>query len=348
MKKKKIMHILQSDRFSGAENVVCQIIDIFNDEFDMIYSSRDGQIRETLAERNIKFLPLKEINKKEIEKAIEEVKPDIIHAHDRSASYYSSLATKNIPIVVHMHVNNNNGIKTYIKNMLWTRKSTRFSHIFWVSKSSFDGFQFNSKLKSKSSILYNVLDKESINNRMNLDINTYSYDIVYCGRLTEQKNPKRLIEVLKIICEEVENVKVAICGTGEYETYVKDFVVEHNLNNNIDCLGYVMNPLKILKTSKVMLMTSNFEGTPMVAIEAQILGLPVVSTPVDGMLDVIVNGQNGYLKDTNTELANSCIKLVKEENMQKKFSQNSKKMINKFTDINKYKNELLDVYNGSL
>lgn len=59
----KILHMLQSDRFSGAENVVCQIITSMraDSDIDFIYCSRDGQIREALAERNITFAPLKEI-----------------------------------------------------------------------------------------------------------------------------------------------------------------------------------------------------------------------------------------------------------------------------------------------
>ena len=52
----RIIHLLQSSKFSGAENVVCQIISMMeNDDVEMAYCSCDGQIREALSERNIKF-----------------------------------------------------------------------------------------------------------------------------------------------------------------------------------------------------------------------------------------------------------------------------------------------------
>ena len=56
----KILHLLQSNRFSGAENVVCQIIRMFENEpnIEMVYCSRDGQIREALNERNINYFKM--------------------------------------------------------------------------------------------------------------------------------------------------------------------------------------------------------------------------------------------------------------------------------------------------
>jgi hypothetical protein len=55
MKKLTILYVLKSDKYSGAENVVCQIIDMFRDDSDikMIYCSSDGEIRNVLQKRNI-------------------------------------------------------------------------------------------------------------------------------------------------------------------------------------------------------------------------------------------------------------------------------------------------------
>ena len=46
----KVLHILASNRFSGAENVVCQIVDMFKGEIEMAYCSPDGDIRNSLKE----------------------------------------------------------------------------------------------------------------------------------------------------------------------------------------------------------------------------------------------------------------------------------------------------------
>ena len=57
----KVLHLLQSNRFSGAENIACQIISMCSEEkIEFAYASPDGPIRDALKERNIKFLPIKE------------------------------------------------------------------------------------------------------------------------------------------------------------------------------------------------------------------------------------------------------------------------------------------------
>lgn len=342
--KKKVLHILQSNRFSGAENVVCQIIDLFRQDYEMVYCSRDGQIRSSLFERNILFKPIEDLSVKEIQRVINDVKPDIIHAHDRTASFLAAKAGKTIPVVVHMHVNNNKGVKAYLKNLIWLIASVRFKHIFWVSNSSFQGYQFHNFLKKKSTILYNVLDAKCIINRMNDDSEKYDYDLVFCGRLTDQKNPQKLMSVCLKLCKEKQGIKIVICGDGDYAQYVVDFIKDKKLSMNIDYKGYVQNPLKIISSSKVMLMTSRFEGTPMVAIEAQILGTPIVSTPADGMKDIIENGVNGFLCESDEQLVQSCLKIIDDNQLRTRLSKGSQNIMAKFTNIGEYKYELNKVY----
>ena len=92
---KTVLHILPSSSFSGAENVVCQIIKMFSgSDYKMYYCSPDGRIRDALEENNIDFLPLREFSVKELKRIISETKPDIIHAHDMRAGFYVSPAVR--------------------------------------------------------------------------------------------------------------------------------------------------------------------------------------------------------------------------------------------------------------
>ena len=101
----KILHLLKSDKFSGAENVVCQIISMFdlNKDVEFVYCSRDGLIKEALLERNIRFNLMKSFSISEIKRVIKEEKPDIIHAHDMAASFYGAICCGNIPLISHIH-----------------------------------------------------------------------------------------------------------------------------------------------------------------------------------------------------------------------------------------------------
>ena len=117
----KILHLLSTNSFSGAENVVCQIISMYSNEKNvtMIYCSPDGKIREKLLEKKIDFLPLEKLNYASMKKAILKYKPDVIHAHDIKASICASLFSKNIEVISHIHGNSLSMRKVSLKSILF-------------------------------------------------------------------------------------------------------------------------------------------------------------------------------------------------------------------------------------
>ncbi|MDO4568696.1 MAG: glycosyltransferase family 4 protein [Clostridia bacterium] len=74
---------------------------------------------------------------------------------------------------------------------------------------------------------------------------------------------------------------------------------------------------KLLHDAQVMIMTSDHEGTPMVALEAMALGVPIVSTPTDGLKDLIDDGRTGFLADDDSVLAGRLIELSEDEQLRK-------------------------------
>ena len=342
----KVLQLLSSDRFSGAENVVCQIIDMFSGDADieMTYCSPDGQIRETLKEKNISFEPIKDISVKEVKRIINKVKPDVIHAHDMRASFVAARACGKIPLVSHVHNNNFNSRGLSIKTLAYLFAGVKAKHIFWVSQSAFDGYAFHKALKKKSSVLYNVINVDELCKKMNSDETNYNYDVVYLGRLTYPKNPERLIEIIKLVVNKRPNTKIAIVGTGELEESTKKIVNDYGLQGNVEFLGFQSNPLKLLHDSKVMLLTSRWEGTPMCALEAMALGVPIVSTPTDGMNDLIQNGANGFLSDSNDVLCESILKLLTDKALRQSFVQSQLEKSVIINNCDKYKREIESAY----
>ena len=154
------------------------------------------------------------------------------------------------------------------------------------------------------------------------------------------------MDVLHRVSVKQTDVKVAIAGNGEYENYVVDYIKENKLENNITYLGYSNNPLKLIKSSKVLVMTSWFEGTPMVALEAQCLGVPIVSTPVDGMKIVIRDGYNGYLSDSDDEIVSRILEIISHESTHKLLQENSLKQAAEYNDMDKYYTAMEQVYFG--
>ena len=342
----KILHLLQSNRFSGAENVVCQIIGMMKNESDieMVYCSSDGQIREAMRERQIQFIPLNRFSIGEIKQVLKKEKPDIIHAHDMRASFYAALACGNIPLVSHIHNNSFDSRGVSAKSIAYIFAAIKARHIFWVSQSSFDGYALHKFFKKKSSVLYNIVDVDALIKKMNLDDNEYDYDVVYIGRLTYQKNPQRLIKIFRLVKERMPNIKFAVVGTGDMEDETKLLVSEYNLNKNVYFLGFQSNPLKIMYDSKVMIMCSRWEGTPMCALEAMSLGVPIVSTPTDGLCELVQQGETGFLENDNDVFADRITEIISNVDMRERLSKNSLRRFSEINDIENYKDVLNECY----
>lgn len=330
---KRIMHLLSSNIYSGAENVACNIIKELNSKYDICYCSPKGNVSEKLKDYSIKYIGIKRMSYHEIKKAVDDFKPDIIHAHDNKATVFASFFYKKCKIISHIHGNNKIMNTKNIKSMIFNYISHNISKFIWVSNSAFNDYYYSDKIKDKSLILYNVIDDSEIYKKVKDYKVTKDYDLIYLGRLGYPKNPVRLLQIIEIIKSKNKNIRLAIVGDGEERVNLEKIVAEKKLEKNVEFFGYQKNPFPILFKSKIMIMTSLYEGTPMCALEAQALGKPIVATPVDGLKDIIKNGYNGYLVSDNNEFAEKINKLLKmdlSENVLKSFKE--KNNIKKYID----------------
>lgn len=83
----------------------------------------------------------------------------------------------------------------------------------------------------------------------------------------------------------------------------------------------------------------------MCALEALCLGKPIVSTPTDGMKELIKQGFNGFLSDNDAELINYIVELITNDSKLQEMSNNADDDSTKINDIKKYKKELDLYYN---
>ena len=344
-----ILHVLYSNRFSGAENVVCQIIDMFRDEPDMrmVYCSPDGQIREALSERGVEYEPIAELSKAELRRVIDKVRPDAIHAHDMRASFVAALACKKIPLISHIHNNAFDSRGLSPKSVAYLYAAKKAKRIFWVSESAMNGYAFRRSVAKKSEVLCNIISIDALYRKMETDPTEYAYDLAYVGRLTYPKNPQRLMAVVAKLRELKSDVKVAVVGNGDLEEETKTLCREYGLEGNVDFLGFCSNPLRILHSAKAMVMVSRWEGTPMCALEAMGLGVPIVSTPVDGLKVLIEEGKNGYLSDDDGEIARRLYEIITEPETHERMSAYTADKARRINEVAPYKERLMKQYKQS-
>jgi glycosyltransferase involved in cell wall biosynthesis len=324
---------------------VCQIIKSFRDDVEMVYCSPDSDIvRQMLSEQDVTFLPMENMSTGELKRVIQEQKPDLIHAHDMRASFFSALCCGKIPLVSHIHNNAYDARGLSAKTVAYLLAGFKAKHILWVSNSSYEGYAFHKLFAKKSSVLYNIIDTEAIFEKKAQDENTYDYDMIYVGRLTFQKDPQRLMRLCALLKERKLDLKVAIVGTGELEAEVKQLCEELKIAENVHFLGFQSNPIKMVHDAKVMILTSRWEGTPMCALEAMALGTPVVSTPSDGMKDLIDDDINGYLTDDDAVMAEKLLAIMNDPAHRNMLGENARNKFNEINDAPKYKQAIFDCY----
>ncbi|MCM6932166.1 glycosyltransferase [Enterococcus italicus] len=125
-------------------------------------------------------------------------------------------------------------------------------------------------------------------------------NLLYVGRITfeGQKNLKLGIDALSKV--EIP-WKLTVIGSGKDERKIKEYIQAKNLpDNSINWLGWSDNPWLDVKKMDALLLTSNYEGFPMVLLEALSRGLPCISANCEtGPSDIIKNQVNGYLFEMN-------------------------------------------------
>ena len=341
----KVLHVLNSRIYSGAEKVVCQIIHMFDREVEMVYCSPYSEIVESmLQQEKVTYLPVDTLVPSQLGRIIAEQKPDLIHAHDMRASFVSALCCGKIPVISHIHNNAYDSRGLSAKSVAYLLAGFRAKHILWVSRSSYEGYFFHNLFAKKSSVLFNIIDLQQVYDKQKQDENTYDFDVIYIGRLTFQKNPQRLMQLCAMMKQRKPDIRMAVVGTGELEAETKELCKQLGLEENVQFLGFQSNPMKMLSDSKCLILPSRWEGTPMCALEAMALGVPVVSTPTDGLVDLLDEGENGFLSDDDAVLADKVVALATDEALHSAMSQNASEKAVKINDIQTYKNAILKWY----
>ncbi len=121
------------------------------------------------------------------------------------------------------------------------------------------------------------------------------YDIIFIGYLRPLKRLDILIEVVSKLQKRNSKLKCIIIGDGPLRRDLEQEVLNRGLTNNIHFMGYQSDIYEYLNSSKMLLLTSESEGLPMVIIEAMSCGLPVVVPAINDIPDVVFHDINGYL-----------------------------------------------------
>lgn len=246
-------------------------------------------------------------------------------------SYFISIFT-DIKIIYAEQSNLNNKINNNFSQKLCQFFATKFNKIITLTeKDKINYIQKFNLSETKVDYIYNFIDDELLNlkNEYNLD----SKKIITVGRFDKVKGYDRLVKIAKKVLEKNKDWEWHIYGDGEEFKNIETLIKEKQLENKLILKGKVDNIYELYKEYSFYVMTSYYEGLPMVLLEAKANNLPLISFDIEtGPSEIIRNEIDGYLIENNNleQMTEKINYLIKNENIREKFSDRSKENLDKF------------------
>ena len=233
---------------------------------------------------------------------------DLLHFHLFGANLCAkplAIMSGHPAIVVHDQCNDESREQNPLllaADAFWNQKSHR---IIAVSESTRRYLLCHEDLDDSSVItISNGIDTEKFrpaiggqckSARSELGIPADAFVIGGVGRLVSQKNFLLFLKVASNILKKYPEVRFAIAGTGPLETILRAEAENLGISSQILFLGHVSDRQSLYHALDVLLITSDFEGTPMTLLEAMASGVPVVASAVDGISEVCSDGVDSLL-----------------------------------------------------
>jgi len=280
----RVLHVLGTDRVSGAENVIMTMMDQFvGSDIDMVYCSPDGPIREALAARGLAYQPLSALTPRGVRTAARGF--DVVHAHDFKASVVAGQSGFGGRIVSHIH-SNPGFVKSWnLFSFVYQGVSRRFDRVVFVSDEAKREVVFARAIEGKARVLYNVVDAARLRALAGA-FEVPQRDVLFLGRLVDLKQPQVAIDAVAAARAAVPALTGRLVGGGDLRAACARRIAALGLEDDIALEGFQANPYPFVAASRVALMPSTHEGLGLAAMECLALGVPVLSSGVGGLGDL--------------------------------------------------------------
>lgn len=182
------------------------------------------------------------------------------------------------------------------------KRHRAFDRIVACARSTCEKYKQVFSQPEKVTYLYNLVDENRIGARKDEPIGLEKkFDFTFCtvGRLSYEKGYQRLLNVHKRLMNDGLSHNLWIVGDGAEREKLKKFIDEERLADSVKLVGYDENPYKYMNKADMFVCSSYSEGMSTVCVEALLLGVPVISTRVNGADELISDNQCGMVVDND-------------------------------------------------
>lgn len=305
----RVLHIIESLEFGGAEKVLVELVNNMADRCDLgiccikrtgeLQSSLDGRVRVycmNKGEGNHYGLPV------QIAKLIREGGYEVVHSHAWGVYVESALAAllARSRVLVHtvhghyLHKLGSSPAKVLVRHMLERMLAHVHRKIVTVSDAIQEYVRSEVGIPvSRMMTIHNGIDEAPLPSRTERTDDALGFITV--GRLAVVKNYPLLLRAFAQVVRVHPGCWLQIVGDGSERNALERLARELKLSASVSFLGFQKNVAWLLAQSDVFVLSSRYEGISIAVLEAMRAGLPVIATRVGGTPEVVVDGETGIL-----------------------------------------------------
>ena len=356
----KILHVIPVFATGGAERLVLHYARLFDkSKYELHVAScvEDGELRSEFEKLGVsifvgsrKKMGSRQAVYSELEKYVENIRPDIIHTHLLSSDFFGFNLKRKLKnkIVWVSTLHNVEKATSFVKQILWCYVLSKTDKVVSVGKKVeiFAKREFKVPEGNVQTIL-NGIDLENWLKVKNTQIFTNKKIQIACvGRLWKQKGHEYLFKALSQIGLEYQ---LHLFGDGPLKDKLEKLADNLNINNNIVWHGVVKDVYKYLDDIDVVVQPSLWEGLSLVVMETMAAGKIVITTPAGGD-ELIKDGKTGFIvKSKNSRaLAEKIKEVCKNKETVKKVGEGARKFANENFSIEKNVEKLDNLYKSLL
>lgn len=311
----KIMLVITRSELGGAQSVVVQLANYLSACHDVVLvaGEGDGKMWDMVSERVVKehcphlqrSLSLKNdlLAIGELRRIYRRHRPDVVHLHSSKAGVLGRVVFPRKRSIYTVH--GFDSVRIANRRFLPVEKLLQRRCSAIVAVSNYDEKNLRSEgITHSVSTIYNGISVPDCSNLC--DIAAFGkYDkVVLCiARVSAQKHPKLFIDVARLLPD------YGFVWIGNLE----DVTEYGTLPENCHFIGNIPNAGAYCSQANLFMLASNYEGLPMVIIEAMSQGLPVVASDVGGVSEIVRNGENGYVLENDAQMFASRISEILED-----------------------------------
>lgn len=343
----RILQVITQSELGGAQTVVVQLANNLSKAHEVVLAAGqgDGKMWNMVSNQVIKedcpHLQRSISLKNDILAAIElrrlykKHKPDIIHLHSSKAGTLGRIVFPSKKTVYTVH--GFDSVRLAFRKFLPIERFLQHLCKAVIGVSKYDERNLIAEgIKNNVSTVYNGISVPDCSNLPVVEVfDAGRKTILAIARVIPQKNPQLFIEIAKLLPQ----YNFVWIGNQREVTEFGE------LPSNCHFLGNIPNAGAFCSKADLLMLPSNYEGLPMVILEAMSLGKPVVASDVGGVSEIVRNDVNGYALENNPQLFAEKIQyILEDEELYSKFSQNSFDIFQQELTVDKMVEGYLDIY----